>query len=192
MRSKKTQYMTFMAMFLAIEIILVVTPLGYIPIGPLSATTMHIPVIIAGITLGKKAGAQLGLVFGLTSLIRATIQPGITSFCFSPFVTVGNISGDWRSVIIALVPRILLGYLAGVIFEFIKNKFNNENAAAVIGGIYFFFGTAYADAVNIAYSSLLAMLFGVVTTNGIVEALIGAVVTLLAYKAIKPMATNIK
>ena len=125
MRSKKTQYMTFMAMFLAIEIILVVTPLGYIPIGPLSATTMHIPVIIAGITLGKKAGAQLGLVFGLTSLIRATIQPGITSFCFSPFVTVGNISGDWRSVIIALVPRILLGYLAGVIFEFIKNKFNN-------------------------------------------------------------------
>lgn len=82
MRSKKTQYMTFMAMFLAIEIILVVTPLGYIPIGPLSATTMHIPVIIAGITLGKKAGAQLGLVFGLTSLIRATIQPGITSFCF--------------------------------------------------------------------------------------------------------------
>ena len=180
--------------------------LGYIPIGPLSATTMHIPVIIAGITLGKKAGAQLGLVFGLTSLIRATIQPGITSFCFSPFVTVGKISGDWRSVIIALVPRILLGYLAGVIFEFIKNKFNNENAAAVIGaligtitntvlvlgGIYFFFGTAYADAVNIAYSSLLAMLFGVVTTNGIVEALIGAVVTLLAYKAIKPMATNIK
>ena len=49
-----------------------------------------------------------------------------------------------------------------------------------------------SDAVNIAYSSLLAMLFGVVTTNGIVEALIGAVVTLLAYKAIKPMATNIK
>ena len=96
-------------------------------------------------------------------------------------------SGDWRSVIIALVPRILLGYLAGVIFEFIKNKFNNENAAAVIGaligtitntvlvlgGIYFFFGTAYADAVNIAYSSLLAMLFGVVTTNGIVEHLLG-------------------
>ena len=54
MRYYKTQYMTFMAMFLAIEIILVVTPLGYIPIGPLSATTMHIPVIIAGITLGKR------------------------------------------------------------------------------------------------------------------------------------------
>ena len=85
MKSKKTQYMTSMALFLAIEIILVVTPLGYIPIGPLNATTMHIPVIIAGIVLGKKAGAELGFVFGLTSLIKATIQPGITSFCFSPF-----------------------------------------------------------------------------------------------------------
>ena len=53
MKSKKTQYMTSMALFLAIEIILVVTPLGYIPIGPLNATTMHIPVIIAGIILGK-------------------------------------------------------------------------------------------------------------------------------------------
>lgn len=206
MRSKKTQYMTFMAMFLAIEIILVVTPLGYIPIGPLSATTMHIPVIIAGITLGRKAGAQLGLVFGLTSLIRATLQPGITSFCFSPFVTVGNISGDWRSVVIALVPRILLGYLAGVIFDLLKDKFNNENVAAVasalvgaitntvlvLGGIYLFFGGAYADAINIAYSTLLVTLLGVVTTNGIVEAIIGAIVALLAYKAIKPMTTNLR
>ena len=202
MRSKKTQHMAFMAMFLAIEVILVVTPLGYIPIGPLSATTMHIPVIIAGIILGKRAGAQLGLVFGLTSLIRATIQPGITSFCFSPFVTIGDISGNWSSVLIALVPRILLGYLAGVTFEFLKNKFNNENAAIisgalvgaitntvlVLGGIYFFM--AYADAINIAYSSLMAMLLGVVATNGIVEAIIGAIVTLFAYKAIKPMITK--
>ena len=199
MRSKKTQHMAFMAMFLAIEIILVVTPLGYIPIGPLSATTMHIPVIIAGIILGKRAGAQLGFVFGLTSLIRATIQPGITSFCFSPFVKIGDISGNWSSILIALVPRILLGYLAGLTFEILKKKSKSKNvviiSSALVGsitntilvlaGIYFFFGKAYADAINIAYSSLMTMLLGVITTNGIVEAIIGAIVTLLAYKAIK-------
>ena len=127
MKSKKTQYMTSMALFLAIEIILVVTPLGYIPIGPLNATTMHIPVIIAGIILGKKAGAELGFVFGLTSMIKATIQPGITSFCFSPFVTIGTISGNYKSLLIAFVPRILLGYLAGLIFEIMKNK-GHENS----------------------------------------------------------------
>ena len=47
MKNHKTQYMAFMAMFLAVEIALVLTPLGYIQLGIISATTMHIPVIIA-------------------------------------------------------------------------------------------------------------------------------------------------
>lgn len=200
MKSKKTQYMTSMALFLAIEIILVVTPLGYIPIGPLNATTMHIPVIIAGIILGKKAGAELGFVFGLTSMIRATIQPGITSFCFSPFVTIGTISGNYKSLLIAFVPRILLGYLAGLIFEIMKNKgYENSgvlagalvgaltNTVLVLSGIYVFFGNAYASSLNVAYSGLIGLLLGVVTTNGILEAILAAVVSLAVYKAMKPL-----
>lgn len=200
MKSKKTQYMTSMALFLAIEIILVVTPLGYIPIGPLNATTMHIPVIIAGIVLGKKAGTELGFVFGLTSLIKATIQPGITSFCFSPFVTIGTMSGNYKSLLIAFVPRILLGYLAGLVFEIMK-KNNHENLGVVVGaltgaitntvlvlsGIYIFFGEAYANAVGVQYSTLVTVLLGVVSTNGILEAILGAIVSLAIYKALKPI-----
>ena len=200
MKSKKTQYMTSMALFLAIEIILVVTPLGYIPIGPLNATTMHIPVIIAGIVLGKKTGAELGFVFGLTSLIKATIQPGITSFCFSPFVTIGTMSGNYKSLLIAFVPRILLGYLAGFVFEIMK-KNNRENLGVVVGaltgaitntvlvlsGIYIFFGEAYASAVGVQYSTLVTVLLGVVSTNGILEAILGAIVSLAIYKALKPI-----
>ena len=181
--------MTSMALFLAIEIIIVVTPLGYIPIGPLNATTMHIPVIIAGIVLGKKAGAELGFVFGLTSLIKATIQPGITSFCFSPFVTIGTMSGNYKSLLIAFVP-----------FEIMK-KNNRENLGVVVGaltgaitntvlvlsGIYIFFGEAYASAVGVQYSTLVTVLLGVVSTNGILEAILGAIVSLAIYKALKPI-----
>ena len=175
MKSKKTQYMSIMAMFLAIQIILVVTPLGYLPIGPISATTMHIPVIIAGIALGKKAGAQLGFVFGLTSVLNATFRPTLTSFCFSPFVTIGGIGGNWMSLLIAFVPRILLGYLAGLIYEKLCRKGINENVGIiagaltgaitntvlVLGGIYLFFGSAYADAIKVAYDTLIAVLLGV-------------------------------
>ena len=200
MKSKKTQYMTSMALFLAIEIIPVVTPLGYIPIGPLNATTMHIPVIIAGIVLGKKAGAELGFFFGLTILIKATIQPGITSFCFSPFVTIGTMSGNYKSLLIAFVPRILLGYLAGLVFGIMK-KNNRENLGVVVGaltgaitntvlvlsGIYIFFGEAYASAVGVQYSTLVTVLLGVVSTNGILEAILGAIVSLAIYKALKPI-----
>ena len=183
--------MTSMALFLAIEIILVVTPLGYIPIGPLNATTMHIPVIIAGIILGKKAGAELGFVFGLTSMIKATI---------SPFVTIGTISGNYKSLLIAFVPRILLGYLAGLIFEIMKNKGHENsgvlagalvgaltNTVLVLSGIYVFFGNAYASSLNVAYSGLIGLLLGVVTTNGILEAILAAVVSLAVYKAMKPL-----
>ncbi|MFR3063552.1 MAG: hypothetical protein ACLTL6_16690 [Holdemanella porci] len=50
------------------------------------------PVIILASTMGPTAGAFLGFVFGCTSVIGATMTPGITSFVFSPFITVGGIS----------------------------------------------------------------------------------------------------
>lgn len=206
MKSKKTQYLSFMAMFLAIEIILVITPLGFLPIGPINATTMHIPVIIAGIALGKKAGAQLGLVFGLTSVLNATIRPTITSFVFSPFITIGGMSGNWKSLIIAIIPRILVGYLAGLLFEKLRKRNINENVSViagalcgaitntvlVLGGIYIFFGAEYANTIKVAYEALMAILLGIIATNGIAEAILGAIATLLVYKAIRPIVKKIK
>ena len=98
MKNKKTKDLIFYAMFIAIEMLLVFIPfLGYIPIGPLRATTLHIPVIIAGIILGKKGGMIIGLVFGLSSLFYNTISPTVTSFVFSPFI-----SGSILSAIVAI------------------------------------------------------------------------------------------
>ncbi|MEG0469037.1 ECF transporter S component [Amedibacillus sp. YH-ame10] len=206
MKTKKTQYMSFMALFLAIQVVLVVTPLGYLAIGPLSLTTMHIPVIIAAILFGKKAGAQLGFVFGLTSVINATLRPGITSFVFSPFITVGTMSGNWTSLLIAFVPRILLGFLAGWMFEILQKKKVNDHVSVVAGaltgaitntvlvllGIYVFFGAPYAQAVGISYTALVGVLLGVVTTNGIAEAILGALSALLVCNALKPFMKKYK
>ncbi len=192
MNKTKTQDMTIFSMLLAIEIILVMTPLGYLPIGVLSITTMHIPVIIAGILLGKKEGAALGFVFGLTSMIRATLQPGVTSFCFSPFITIGGISGNYASILIAFVPRILLGFVSGLVYEILIHKFNNKttiviaslagtltNTILVLLGIYIFFGQAYASVLGIAYETLIMALLTVVASNGIVEAIVASVVSVL-------------
>lgn len=112
--------MCVLALFLAIEIIMYLTPIGYLRINALSVTLMHVPVIILASTMGPAAGAFLGFVFGCTSVIGATMTP-ITSFVFSPFVTVGGISGNFFSLVIALVPRILLGVIAGYVFKFTKN-----------------------------------------------------------------------
>ena len=110
---KRVLDMTLAAIFTAIIIMMAVVPfLGYIPLGFMNATIIHVPVIIGAILLGPRYGAYFGLVFGMTSLIKATLTPNITSFVFSPFVSIGGYSGNMWSVVISLVPRILIGVAA--------------------------------------------------------------------------------
>ena len=200
--NSKTRHMALFSMFLAIELLLVLTPIGYIRLPGLAITMMHIPVIAAGILLGWKYGAALGLVFGLTSIWNATMQPGPTSFVFSPFVTVAGISGNWTSLIIALVPRILLGAIAGWVFKALvtKAKMNTPLAAGVaavlatfchtfmvLGLIYVLWGGQYAAAIGSAPDALLGLLAMVVVTNGLAEMALAGVVCMALAKAIKPV-----
>ena len=80
MNQKKTdvRLLAQMALLVALELVLAFTPLGYIPLGFMNATTMHIPVILGACLLGSKMGGVLGGVFGVTSVIRATITPNLT------------------------------------------------------------------------------------------------------------------
>ena len=126
---KNTKNFTLTAMFLAILILLAVTPLGFIPIGPINATTMHIPVIIASIVLGPRLGAFLGGTFGLISMIRSTVVQTPLSFVFSPFIPViGTDHGSLKALLIAFIPRILIGIVPYFVFKgmqkLIKNKAN--------------------------------------------------------------------
>ncbi len=192
MNNQKTKNLAFMSLFIAIEILMVMVPfLGLIPIGPLRATTLHIPVIIAGIVLGKEKGAGIGLVFGISSLIMNTIQPTVTSFVFSPFI-----SGSVMSALIAIVPRVLIGYVAGWIYELLKEKNDYfamicgsflgsmTNTLLVLGGIYVIFGSEYASSLGKSFSELLPYLLGIITTNGILEAVVGTIIAVLVSRVL--------
>ena len=189
MKNKKTKDLVLYAMFIAIEMLLVFIPfLGYIPIGPLRATTLHIPVIIAGIILGKKGGSIIGLVFGLSSLFYNTINPTVTSFVFSPFI-----SGNILSAVIAILPRVMIGFVTGFIFEqIVKHKWNKyvgmiiaclagalTNTILVLSGIYFIFGQSYAQAIGQDFNLLMTYLIGIVTSSGLLEAVVGTVIAVL-------------
>lgn len=199
-KNSATRKIAMFSMFLAIELVLVLTPIGYIRLPGLAITTMHIPVIAAGILLGWKYGAALGLVFGLTSVWNATMQPSLTSFVFSPFVTIAGISGNWTSLVIALVPRILLGAIAGWLYAAFHQKFSRPVSAAlaagcatlahtimVLGLIYLLWGPQYAGAIGASPDSLLAVLGLVVVTNGIAETCLAAIVCMALAKAIRPI-----
>lgn len=83
MKTKKhdTRWMVSVALMAAIVIVLANTPLGMIQLPIIKATTVHIPVILGAILLGPGAGAILGAVFGICSLVSNTMAPTLLSFC---------------------------------------------------------------------------------------------------------------
>lgn len=201
MESKKmdVRLMAQIALLAAIMIVMAFTPLGYIPLPFMNATTMHIPVIVGACLLGPKVGGVLGGLFGITSVVKATIQPNITSFVFTPFYSFSpEFSGNWMSLIVAILPRILIGVVAGLVFQELVKLIRNQtvslavagvlgsmtNTIGVMGLIYLLFGEQYAAAGGTDPSLLLGVILGVVCTNGIVEAIIAGVLTAAVCKAL--------
>ena len=179
-----------LSLFVAIIILLSVTPLGYISLGVINATTIQMPVIIGAVLFGWKKGAFLGGIFGITSLIKNTVQPNATSFVFSPFIPVfGEESGSFFAIIISLLPRIMIGVTAALVFALLsRTKLSSAvrsaaagfcgsliNTVLVMGGIYLFFGESYSAAKDIAYETLMAAVAATITGAGITEAVISAV-----------------
>ena len=71
------RWLTQLALLVAILLVLNYTPLGYLQIGPLSASLLTVPVAIGAMTMGPTAGAILGGVFGATSFIQALEDLGM-------------------------------------------------------------------------------------------------------------------
>lgn len=109
----RTLKMVQLALFTAIILLLAFTPIGFIklPVG-LSVTVVGVPVIIGAITLGPAAGAILGAIFGLSSFAQA--------FGLEPFGTLLFSINPIGTFITTMIPRILMGWLTGLIFQGLK------------------------------------------------------------------------
>lgn len=124
----KLHRMTQLSLLLALEIIMGFTPIGMIQVPPVSITLMHMPVIIGGILLGYGAGAFLGGAFGVLSIIRSTFaSAGPIDLLFNPAIS-GNPLG---SIVMAMLPRILLGVVAVFIYRLLTGKTKLKPALAI-------------------------------------------------------------
>ena len=200
MKTKKhdTRWMVSVALMAAIVIVLANTPLGMIQLPIIKATTVHIPVILGAILLGPSAGAILGAVFGICSLVSNTMAPTLLSFAFSPFLSTTGIPGALKAIWISVGCRILIGVVAGwlwVLFTKIKlNQFialpivgfigSMVNTVTVMGSIYFLFAQQYAEAKEVALTAVFGLVMGTVTASGIPEAIAAAILVLALGKVL--------
>ena len=200
MKTKKhdTRWMVSVALMAAIVIVLANTPLGMIQLPIIKATTVHIPVILGAILLGPGAGAILGAVFGICSLVSNTMAPTLLSFAFSPFLSTTGIPGALKAIWISVGCRILIGVAAGwlwVLFTKIKlNQFialpivgfvgSMVNTVTVMGSIYFLFAQQYAEAKEVALTAVFGLVMGTVTASGSPEAIAAAILVLALGKVL--------
>lgn len=200
MKTKKhdTRWMVSVALMAAIVIVLANTPLGMIQLPIIKATTVHIPVILGAILLGPGAGAILGAIFGICSLVSNTMAPTLLSVAFSPFLSTTGIPGALKAIWISVGCRILIGVAAGwlwVLFTKIKlNQFialpivgfvgSMVNTVTVMGSIYFLFAQQYAEAKEVALTAVFGLVMGTVTASGIPEAIAAAILVLALGKVL--------
>ena len=193
-----TRWMVSVALMAAIVIVLANTPLGMIQLPIIKATTVHIPVILGAILLGPSAGAILGAVFGICSLISNTMAPTLLSFAFSPFMSTTGIPGALKAIWISVGCRILIGVAAGWLWIlFTKLNVNQMialpivgftgsmvNTVTVMGSIYLLFAQQYADAREVAVSAIWGLIMGTVTASGIPEAIAAAILVVAIGKVL--------
>lgn len=118
-----TRRLVVVGMLAALVAVLGLTPLGFVPVPTPagSATTLHIPVILAAVLEGPRAGALVGFMFGAFSYWRAVTAPAnpVAAAMFSdPFT--------------AFLPRILIGLVGYLAFRLAATPRARPYAAAAI------------------------------------------------------------
>lgn len=175
MKKVDVRKMAIIGVLAAISIML--SMIGFIPIGPTNATIMHIPVIIGAILEGPVVGIVVGFIFGASSLIRNLTMPTITSFAFI-------------NPLVSILPRILIGVVAYYVYKLTmkisKNAFVSGwitgvigslvNTIGVLGMIYILYGARYVEALGKSAATAKTVILTLIATNGIPEAIVGGFV----------------
>lgn len=107
-----------------LTVVLGLSPVGgFIPVPTpaASATTMHIPTILAGILEGPVVGGIVGFIFGLFSFYRAFSQANpVAKMLFT-------------DPLIAFVPRILIGVVAYYAYTLVSGEMSRKATAGAFG-----------------------------------------------------------
>lgn len=163
----------------ALAIFLGWTHLGFIPwVTGAALTIMHVPVIIGAVLEGPVVGTAIGLIFGLFSLLQATLAP------------TGPVDVWFQNPVISVLPRLFIGIVAWLGYKALKNV--NEPLALIVAGIL---GTLTNTILVLSAIGLFghlpwAALPPIAIANGLPEAALAAILTVAVVVAWKRIETG--
>ena len=196
MKTKRfnTRRMVLLAVLSGILLIMSVTPLGYLNIGPLAISLNMIPVAIGAVALGPGGGAFLGAMFGVTSCLQCVGIGGVSAmgmilFEINPVLT----------IIQRFATRLLAGFLTGVVYQQLRKLrfayavYVAGFCAALCNTVFFMaalvllFGqTEYLQDL-IAGRNILLFIVGFVGINALVELLAATITVGVICKALEKL-----
>ena len=186
MKKSTSIRIAMLGIFSALIILMTCIPaIGYlmIPGIGISATLIHIPVIIGAIVLGVRDGAILGAVWGITSMLRAIVMPQTV---LDPL---------FANPLLSVVPRRFVGLVAALVFRGLcrlmqKSATKDIWAAAVAGiagalvntilvlGLLALLYPAQAESAFGEGTQALSLIIGtIVSVNGVIEIISAAIVS---------------
>lgn len=164
-RRQKTVLLVETAMLAAIVVVMALTPIGYLRVGPLELTLIMVPVIIGAVTCGPAVGALLGGVFGITSFVQC--------FMGSPLGAILVTFSIPRTFLVCVVTRILAGLFCGLLFKVCFPHDKKGSWSYLVAGIT---GSLFN---TLFFLGALALLFWGVTFTPEQAAALGGVDTML-------------
>lgn len=185
----KTKTVVLYGVLSAVILLMAFTPLGYLKTPAVEITFLMVPVVVGAITIGPAGGAVMGGVFGLTSFAQAFGMSafGMACMAINPIYT----------FIMCVVPRVLAGWLAGLVFNATRAKskifsYILASLTGALGNTVLFVGAFLAmfgrsDYVNEmrAGKQILEFIAVFVGMNGIIEAIVTVLVASAIAKAIR-------
>ena len=169
------------ALFIALILLLGLTPVGMIPLGFINISILGVPVVIGTLILGLKTGLLLGACFGTISALSAFGIYGTPSTLAGTLVAANPV----LAAIMCYAPRLLVPVVAWCVHKAVSSRGKGKlaiTASAVAGSLtntVFYLGLMLLFYIIMGINSerVLTLIGGTGLIAGSLEAVANALIT---------------
>ena len=179
--NKNTRELVQTAIFVALILLLGLTPIGMIPLGFIYLSLLGVPVVIGTLLLGLRRGLLLGLCFGAVSAMKAFGLFGAPSTLAATLMAASPV----LAMIMTFLPRLLVPVTTQLCYRAVSGRMKLRRAVAIAAAVgsltntFFYLGLMllFYCIMGIDSAKVLALIGGTGLIAGSAEAVVNALIS---------------